>query len=53
MHRNRNTTGAPMPAPGPALLVGMMIGSAIMVMAGGAMAIGAGLALTQASVKGK
>lgn len=53
MYRNRNTEGAPMPAPQANLLIGMMIGSAILALAGGAMTLGAGLAMTQGGVKGK
>ncbi|HXT81086.1 MAG TPA: hypothetical protein VN702_16085 [Acetobacteraceae bacterium] len=53
MHRNRNTKGAPMPTPQPNLLIGMMIGSVILAMAGGAMTLGASLAMTQGGIKRK
>jgi hypothetical protein len=53
MHRNRDTMGAPTPKPQPNLLMGMMIGSAILAMAGGVMTLATGLAMTQGCLKGK
>jgi hypothetical protein len=53
MVRHKQSPNAPLPASGPPWLVGAMIGMTIMTMAGTAMTLGAGMALTKASVPEK
>lgn len=53
MHRHKNSAGGPTPLPAPPWLAGMAIGLTILGMASSAMALGAGLALTQATRSGK
>ncbi len=54
MMRSKQSDNAPRPRPGGSgsWLAGMMIGSAIFTMATGAMALGAGLAVRDAGMKG-
>ena len=49
MRRGRNSGGTPGPVPAPPWLVGAMIGMTIMTMATGAIAAGAGMALSGAA----
>ena len=49
MPRPKTSGGGPVPLPTPPWLAGAAIGLAILGMAGGAMALGTGLALTKAN----
>ncbi|MDR3530460.1 MAG: hypothetical protein P4L90_07920 [Rhodopila sp.] len=53
MQRHKNTGDRPPPRPGGSWLAGMVIGTAIMAMATQAMALGAGLAINNATLKGR
>jgi hypothetical protein len=53
MHRHKTTAGGPTPLPSPPWFAGMAIGLTILGMASSAMALGAGLAIGQATYGGK
>ncbi len=52
MQRAKNTDTSRPPRPGGSWLLGLMIGGAIMTMATGAAAVGAGMAIRDAGMKG-
>ncbi len=53
MQRHKNTAGGPTPLPSQPWFAGMAIGLAILGMASSAMALGAGVAIGQATCGGK
>jgi hypothetical protein len=53
MQRLKNTANLPPPRPSGSWLAGMMIGATIMTMATQAMVLGAGAAITDATLKGR
>jgi hypothetical protein len=52
MARSKSAENSPKPRPGGSWLAGVMIGSAILTLATGAMVLGAGIAVRDAGLKG-